>query len=175
MACSSASRRRRWRRNSITRIASGPSSSTSSAWSPRETPRPISASSSSQARMSSPLQFARARRLSFVMRTPVGATTRMYPIWRRSYLSSRARLRPLVANQRVDDDRDQQNGARDHELVLRLEAQQVHSVRDRADDERTQQRAPHGTAAAEERCSGDDRSSDGEQQQVRAAGGLVDG
>jgi hypothetical protein len=81
---------------------------------------------------------------------------------------------PAAARQGVDGDRQQQDGAGDHELDRRGQRQQVHAVADGANDQRAQQRSPGAATPAEETHAADNRRCDGVQQQVAAARGLVD-
>ena len=64
----------------------------------------------------------------------------------------------LPARDRVDDHGEQQDAAGDHELDRRRERKQVHSVRDRADDEGADQGGPDRAPAAEEAGAGDHRA-----------------
>lgn len=82
---------------------------------------------------------------------------------------------PPQARDRLDGDGRDEHGAGDDELHRGRQREQVHAVGDRADDQSAQQSRPDRTSATEEAGPGDDRTGDGHEQQVAAAGGLVDG
>src|ERR1035437_2849290 len=81
---------------------------------------------------------------------------------------------PATARDCIDGDRGEQNTAGDHELHRRLQREQVHAVGDGADDQRPEQSRDHGAATAEQAGATDDGRRDGVEEDVAAAGRLVD-
>src|SRR6185436_20283860 len=72
----------------------------------------------------------------------------------------------LAAGDRVHDHSGKEDAAGDHELDGGLEREQIHSVGDGADHERTEQRRPHRAPPTEEARARDHRTRDREEQQI---------
>src|SRR5699024_3503498 len=60
-----------------------------------------------------------------------------------------------AAAERIDDDGGEQNERGDDLLRVGVEAEEIETVVDRADDECSEDRGPGRTAPAEQRCSAD--------------------